>query len=258
MDYINRPLALKLAGNGFFIGEVKAVSEKDITFSIITPGGHAKDKVAGESITLSRGEYGTCGHLNFEVGEKWLYDGSDISFSSSKKLEPSDLKNGVGLTEVKQNLVTRLEPGYVTPHDPAKGDLPISGTYSYSGECSPEDKALGHNNYHYNLTIGEPEPVSKKYKISIESNICKSSHTCLFSGEAPAYGYGEIVVPIRSPEGMEARNCSLLVQQLSPATEWPRLAEGQTRVRLNDDRCLALIEGCEGHTSLESPLLQKQ
>lgn len=253
-DYINRPLALKLKGDAFFIGEVKAVDEKEVTFSIITPGGPAKDKAAGETIALKREDHGTCGHLNFEVGEKWLYDGSDISFSSSQKLAPGDLKDGSGLEEVKHNLVSRLDPDYVYPRNPAKDDLPKPGTYSYREACSRTDQAKGQVELEYTLTIGEQDSVSKNYKVGLDLTDCQGIKTCAFTGAAPAYGYGEIVIPV----GDQASNCSLLIQQLSTADEWPRLSDGETRVRLNDYRCASQITDCNGLSNLDSAILKRQ
>jgi hypothetical protein len=258
MDYINMPLALKLANDGFFIGTVKEVDTDEITFTVITSGGPAKDKEAGKTITFKLENHGTCGSLQFHRGETWLYDGSDISFSPSQKLEPSDLRDGSDLAAVKRNLISRLDPDYVTPREPTKDDLPIPGTYSHEQECGPEDKALGYNGSYYDLTISGPDPVTKNYKVDISSNICKGGHLCSFSGEAPAYGYGALIVPIKTPEGLPQRDCSILIEQLSSPSEWPRLAEGQARVRLNDYRCMSLITECGAYTILDSPVLQKE
>jgi hypothetical protein len=258
MEYINMPLALKLAGDDFFIGKIQSVNTNKIAFSVIAPGGPAKGKNIGETITLELKDYGTCGSLHFKEGETWLYNGLNISFSPSQKLEPSDLENGPDLAAVKRNLVSRLDPDYAAPRELTKDDMPIPGEYSHEDECGPEDKALGYNSSGYDLAISDPDPTTKMYKIRIDSNICKGGHLCSFSGEAQAYGYGEIVIPIQSPEGMPSRNCSVLVQQRSPASEWPRLTEGQARVRINDPACMSLLESCGAYTTLNSPVLQKR
>ncbi|TAL33428.1 MAG: hypothetical protein EPN97_09475 [Alphaproteobacteria bacterium] len=251
MEYINRPLAMKLAGEGFFIGRISAVDDKHVTFAVITPGGAAKDRKTGESVTLELRENGTCGNLPLKEGETWIYNGSNISFSPSQKLEPSDLKDGAGLEEVKRNLVARLDPDYKPPKAPAKEDLPVPGIYSSRQECGAEEKATET----YTLTIAEPAATLKDYSVSITHASCRGGPACSFTGAAPAYGYGEIVIPVQTAAG---RNCSVIVQQLSGVDEWPPLAAGQARVRLNDYSCLSLLKDCTAANGIESPVLQRQ
>ncbi|MEZ0224295.1 MAG: hypothetical protein ACAH83_07075 [Alphaproteobacteria bacterium] len=244
--FINQPLALKLAGDGFFIGKISAVDEKHVTFSVVTPGGPAKDKKTGEALTLELRENGTCGNLQFQPGETWIYNGSNISFSPSQKLEPADLKDGTALEAVKRNLVARLDPDYKPPKAPAKEDLPVPGVYAHSEPCETAGTKT------YTLTIAGPD-ATKNYQVVIKHTACRNEKPCEFSGAAPAYGYGEIVIPVAEAAG---RNCSVIVQQLSPAGEWPPMKDGEARVRLNDGHCLPSLKHCDTATGIDSPVLQ--
>src|SRR6185503_12122882 len=100
--------------------------------------------------------------------------------------------------------------------------------------------------------IGERDSVSRNYKVNLGLTDCQGNKICSFTGAAPAYGYGEIVIPVGDKES----NCSLLIQQLSTADEWPRLSDGETRVRLNDYRCASKIKDCNGLGTVESAILK--
>ena len=257
VEYLSRPLAMKLKANHFFIGKVVSVEDDEVTFEVMMPGGLMKDKKIGDKIDMKRDDsQSTCGRKEFSVGEIWLYDGDDISFSPSQKLEPSDLKDGYGLEAVRNNLVRRVEPEYVTPKQPVKGDLPISGTYTHEEECGEADKALGYKSEAYSLEISKINPVTQMYKVDILMNICKGGHICSFSAEAPAYGYGEIVLPMVDEEGHAIPTCNVIVQQLSGVDDWPRLKAGEAKVQLSDYSCQSYLT-CGSNTYLTSPVLQK-
>lgn len=248
-EYINRPLAMKLSADGFFIGKISAVDDKHVTFTIITPGGAAKEKKAGETLTLDLKDNGTCGNLPLREGETWIYNGSNISFSPSQKLDPSDLRDGEGLENVKRNLVSRLDPDYKPPRAPAKQDLPVPGTYMHSESCGDEGGAAT-----YTLVISPPD-AAKNYKVDIRHTSC-GGDTCTFTGSAPAYGFGEVVIHA-DPEPRPV--CSIIVQQLSPLDEWPPLKDGEARVRLNDSHgCRPFLVNCDSAVGIDSPVLQKQ
>jgi hypothetical protein len=249
-----RPLAERIEPGNFFIGQVRTVSDDEVVFAVITPGGPAGNTASGEDISFKVEEFGTCGHKVFESGQVWLYDGNSISFGDGQLLVPSDLKDGTDLETVKRNLVARLDPGYTPPRIPTKEDLPVAGIYAAPQSCAASLPGDGKANY--TLTVSEPDTVTRNYTVDVVSDSCGQEPACRFHGVAPAYGYGEIVLPLET--GNSSRNCSLLVQQLSSPQEWPRLKAGEARVRLNDSSCITYLAGCGPQAPVESPVLRKQ
>lgn len=256
-DYINRPLAMKLQGDKFFIGRVTDITATDIVFEVITAGGPTIDKRPGDTATFKRGNHGTCGSLNIQKGDTWLYDGSDISFSPSVKLQYTDTKDGYDLDSVKKNVVARLDPKYVAPHKPAKSDLPVTGVYSHTADCAEGDKLRGFTQSSYVLKIGSPHPQTGKYSVDITVKNCRDGQTCGFRGSAPPYGYGEIIVPFAPAADQHPKDCSLIIQQISSPDEWPKLQKGQSIVKMNNSHCKPVLSGCTSIVSLDSPVLQK-
>lgn len=255
MNSINRPIALKLSSDNFFIGTVKEVSQNHVTFKVNSPGGPAIHKEIGDEIVFDLHDYGTCGNLIFTVGDVWLYNGESISFSDSQRLTSLDLRDGFNIDDVKKNIVERLDPGYKQPLLPTKTDRFIPGVYSHKEKCPSS-----HNNLKeeiYTLFVEDPDKNSTNYKIRIENILCNFDTVCSFSGEAPAYGYGEIVIPIPLSE-KKSSDCRVIIQQKSRAEEWPRLEENQARVVLSDYSCMSFIKTCPSGSSLISPLLQRQ
>jgi hypothetical protein len=248
---------MKLKTNNFFIGKVLSVTDEDVVFEVITSSGIAKNKVAGDKIELKRQEESSCGRKDFSAGEVWLYDGNDISFGPSQKLEPADIKDGYALEAVKNKLIHRVEPDYIPPKPPEKNDLPIPGTYSHSEECDEGDKANGYMSADYTLEISQMNTVTKNYKVDVLMNICRGGHICSFSAEAPAYGYGEIILPVVDEDGNVVSECNVIVQQLSGVDEWPRLGTGEAKVRMDDYKCQKYLT-CGANTYLNSPVLQKE
>lgn len=257
MDWINKPMALKLEDNEFFVGQVSAINENTFTFKIVIPSttGPSAGKKPGETIDFPRDYYHTtCAELPLKIGDIWLFDGDTLSTGPSAKLEPADMSNTTDLATIKQRVLARLDPAYVPPRAPAKEDLPVPGTYTRVQECGPADKEQGRANSTYTLTIAAPAAASNLYTLTINSTPCNNIPTCTYTAQAPAYGYGEIVIPVTNDKG---RNCSLLIQQLSGAKDWPRLKTGQTRVQWNDYACDGIIPTCSGHI-IEAPLLDKK
>jgi len=246
VDYFNRPIAERMDITNFFIGTVTKVTDAEVSFTVVTPGGPAKDTRVGDTITLPRGEYGTCGSKTFVVGQTWLYNGSDISLSEATPLEPSDLQNGTDLATVKKALITRIDPTYVPVKAPVKEDLPVPGTYTATQLCGGEDPAVASQSRSYNLSISSPDAAGQ-YKVSINISGCKPKEECTFTQSAPAYGYGEMVLAL---EGQ----CSLIIQQLSSPQEWPRLQTGEAKVILNQPQCT--VAQCTGINYM--PVLKKQ
>ncbi len=258
MQYSSMPLAMKLQGDLFFVGKVKSVDDDEVTFEIMVSGGPSQDKNVGDEIDFDRGNgQSTCGRKNFIVGDIWLYDGNDISFGPSQKLETSDLKDALTLESIKNNVIHRVDPDYVPPRQPLKEDLPVTGLYSNEQECGEADKALGYLSSSYTLEISKMNPITKMYKVYIDMNICKGGHMCSFSAEAPAYGYGEIILPVIDEEGKPISKCNVIVQQLSGVNDWPRLKEGEAKVILNDYSCQSYFKNCGAGTYLDSPVLKK-
>jgi hypothetical protein len=253
--YDPRPYTVRMQQErDFFLGTVTHLYEQQVTFKIITPGGPARDLTAGASMTFPRGEYGTCGRKQFALGETWLFNGKDIALSLSTPVDPQDLKDGNDISVVVKNLTQRVEPDYVPPRVPVKEDLPVPGTYTSATDCSAEQKTLGHDKAIFSLTISAPDPATNLHTVTIESRACNSDASCRFTGQAPPYGYGEIVMPVKPGEPAHA-NCSFVIHQISAEDEWPKLAPEETGVRLNDYRCKELLGSC-GTALMQSPPLK--
>lgn len=106
----NIPMAEKLRDKNLFIGVVKSVDSKNVTFSIVTATGLAREKKTGQAMIFKIRNTYTCGSLEFKKGQTWLYDGDNTAgFSASQKLQASDLKDGIDLEKVKHNVISRLE-----------------------------------------------------------------------------------------------------------------------------------------------------
>ncbi|MEZ0260849.1 MAG: hypothetical protein ACAH80_07555 [Alphaproteobacteria bacterium] len=87
-DYANRTMQQKMdEADVTFIGTVTETGDGYVIFRIGTPGKGAA--VKGETMRLAHKEYGTCGKLDFKVGDVWLYAG-DTTFSASQKIDAAD------------------------------------------------------------------------------------------------------------------------------------------------------------------------
>lgn len=99
VDYATRTMQQKMDdAEVTFIGTVTEVGDGYVVFSIGTPGKGAAAK--GETMRLAHKEYGTCGKLDFKVGDVWLYAG-DTTFSASQKIDAADAEAEIAAVVAK-------------------------------------------------------------------------------------------------------------------------------------------------------------
>ncbi len=107
VDYATRTMQQKIESASLvFIGKVEEVGEGYVIFRVGTAGKGAAAK--GETMKLDHKEYGTCGKLDFKVGDVWLYAG-DSTFSGSQKIEEADMEADIAV------ILARLDAPPQTP-----------------------------------------------------------------------------------------------------------------------------------------------
>lgn len=87
-EYVNKPLSMKVdAAELVFIGTVDVVGPDFAIFRIGTPGKGAPAK--GEKLRVEHKNHGTCGRLDLQIEEVWLYVGP-LPFSGSQQIDAGD------------------------------------------------------------------------------------------------------------------------------------------------------------------------
>jgi hypothetical protein len=89
VQYMNLSVKEKTKGAPLvFIGKVEETGEGFVVFRIGTPGQGAAAR--GETMKLDHKGMGTCGELQFKVGEVWLYAG-DSPLGPSQKINDDEM-----------------------------------------------------------------------------------------------------------------------------------------------------------------------
>lgn len=221
MEWVNKPFIEKVGNDqDIFLGKVLEVTPAawenpgTVVLQVLSSRGVQK---IGETVKLPYEDYGTCGNLGFETGEVWLYAGGG-PFDPSLQPTASDLgdDNGADFEALLKRIGARLNPDYVPPVSPTKETAIIPGHYSLSQACNEDDRKMGYEKSFYDLTISSPDLLDplQLYTVEISNSICQAGHMCSFKGNAPAYGFGELVVTL---PGQTA--CSLIIIQNEQGTE---------------------------------------